>query len=167
VVRRGQVLVSVRTDGTRADRARDILDQFGAVDVEGRTKEWRQRGWSGYDPGAEPLSADELRREREYYGAVSASDPDRNLTPRELAGADPTLRGKTAWPHQAAYPMEETLVETEMDNDSTSTMGDGTMQTRPEDRASLRAESGFDRAKESAVRSARRMASRIYDTGRR
>ena len=71
-VRRGQVLVTVRTDETRADQARQILDSNGAVDVEGRASEWRDRGWSGHNPGAEPLSADELRREQEYYSAADS-----------------------------------------------------------------------------------------------
>jgi hypothetical protein len=166
VVRRGQVLVSLRTDETRADRARGILDQAGAVDVEDRSNNWRQRGWSGYDPGAEALSADELRREREYYGAIRSSNPDWNLTRQEVTGEDPALRGKTAWPHEDAHTMGEDLAEVEVENNATSTMGDATTLTRPADRASLRAESGFERANESAVRSARRMASRIYDTRR-
>lgn len=166
VVRRGHVLVSVRTDAARAERARDVLDQYQPVDVEGRSAAWRQRGWSGYDPGAEPLSADELRREREYYGAVSATNPDRNLTRQERAGADPALRGKTAWPHQEAYPIGESLVETETEPNVVGSFGDSTLSTRPSDRASVLAEGGFERAKESAVRSARRMASRIYDRSR-
>ena len=166
VVRRGQVLVSVRTDSARADRARDVLDQYEPVDVEDRSAAWKQRGWSGYDPGAEPLSEDELRREREYYGAVNASNPDRNLTRADQAGADPALRGKTAWPHEEAYPIGESLVETETEPNAVGSFGDSTLGTRPADRASVIAEGGFDRANESAVRSARRMASRIYDRSR-
>jgi uncharacterized membrane protein len=167
VVRRGQVLVSVRTDTARAERARDILDEYGPVDVDDRSAGWRQRGWSGYDPGAEPLSADELRREREYYGAVDNAHPDRHLTKWDRLDEDPSLRGKTAWPHEEAYPIGESLVETETEPNAVGSFGDSTLGTRPSDRASVQAESGFDRANESAVRSARRIAaSRIYDRNR-
>lgn len=67
-VRRGDVLVSVRAFGERADRAADILDEEGAVDVNDRVENWRSRGWSGtYDETARPYTQDELRRERGYY----------------------------------------------------------------------------------------------------
>lgn len=68
-VRRGDVLVTVRAGGDRVDRASDILDRNGAVDVDERARGWRDRGWSGnYDSGAEPYSSEDLARERSYYG---------------------------------------------------------------------------------------------------
>lgn len=69
-VRRGDVLITVRASGARASRAAEILDHSGAVDIDGRISAWRSRGWTGFDPNAAPLSADELRREREYYAAA-------------------------------------------------------------------------------------------------
>lgn len=68
-VRRGDILVTVKTTGTESDRVCDILDQHNAVDVDDRITNWRTRGWEGYRDDASPLSTDELRREREYYGA--------------------------------------------------------------------------------------------------
>ncbi len=70
-VRRGHVLVTVRTDDSLAERAREVMDSHGAVDVEGRVSNWKDRGWRNSSPGSEPLSADELRREREYNSASS------------------------------------------------------------------------------------------------
>ena len=64
-VRRGDVLVTVRTSGMLADRARDILDQHHAVNVNERVSKWKERGWSGWTQAGQPLSEDELRRERE------------------------------------------------------------------------------------------------------
>ena len=67
-VRRGDVLVTVRAESTRADQVCDILDRHNAVDVDERVKNWRNRGWSGYQQDAQPFSNDELRTERGYYG---------------------------------------------------------------------------------------------------
>lgn len=46
-VKRGGVLVTVRTADDLADRAADILDDHGATDVDERSNEWRTGGWTG------------------------------------------------------------------------------------------------------------------------
>ena len=69
-IRRGDVLIAVRAEGARADRAARILDDNGAIDIDDRVSGWRSRGWTGFDPDAQPLTADELRRERQYYTAA-------------------------------------------------------------------------------------------------
>jgi uncharacterized membrane protein len=66
-VRRGDVLVTVKTDSTHADHVCDVLDQYNAVDVDERVSDWQNRGWSGYREDASPFTSDELRTEREYY----------------------------------------------------------------------------------------------------
>lgn len=70
-VRRGDVLVTVKTIEIRADDVCDVLDRHNAVDVDERVSNWRDRGWKGYRDDASPLADDELRREREYYRASS------------------------------------------------------------------------------------------------
>jgi hypothetical protein len=59
-IRRGDILVTIRAEGARADRAAEILDDNGADDIDRRVSEWR----------AEPLSSDELKRERDYFRAA-------------------------------------------------------------------------------------------------
>jgi hypothetical protein len=71
-VRRGDVLVTVRTDEAHAPRACEIMNRRGAMDVNNRVSDWRERGWTGYDTNAKPLSDDELRREREYSSATNS-----------------------------------------------------------------------------------------------
>jgi uncharacterized membrane protein len=75
-VRRGDVLVTVKSHGQDNDRLCDILDRHGAVDVEDRVSGWKQRGWTGYANDARPFTADELRTERSYY----TTDRDRYTT---------------------------------------------------------------------------------------
>jgi uncharacterized membrane protein len=66
-VRRGGALVTVRADESRADEVADIMRQHGAVDIEGRVERWRESGWEGFDPQAQPYSTDDIRRDRAMY----------------------------------------------------------------------------------------------------
>ena len=56
-VRRGGALVTVQagTDDD-ADRAADILDQYGVVDIDERSANYRSGGWNGFDENAGPYS---------------------------------------------------------------------------------------------------------------
>ncbi len=72
-VRRGDVLVTVRTQNASADRISDILDRNNAVDVDERVNDWKTRGWSGYNTDATPYTDEELRREREYYRGTGST----------------------------------------------------------------------------------------------
>ena len=67
-VRRGGALVTVRADDSRADRAADIMREHGAVDIEQRAEQWRERGWSGWNDKAAPYTAADLERDRDLYG---------------------------------------------------------------------------------------------------
>src|SRR5215217_6090784 len=47
-LRRGGHLVCVRTDAAHYQKAIDILDDEGTVDLDQRSAAWRNEGWSGY-----------------------------------------------------------------------------------------------------------------------
>lgn len=68
-VRRGGSLVSVRAEDALVERAAGIMERQGAIDVDRRVAEWRQSGWSGYDPSAEPY-----RRTSDYTTTTSSAD---------------------------------------------------------------------------------------------
>jgi uncharacterized protein (TIGR02271 family) len=51
-IRRGGTVVSVNVDDSTHDEAMNILEQQGAVDLDAQEAEWRQSGWTGYQPGA-------------------------------------------------------------------------------------------------------------------
>lgn len=160
-VRRGHILVTAKADDTVADRARQILDSHGAVDVQDRASNWRERGWSGYESGAQPLSADEIRRERDWYGQSATQ----NLTSSSEA------TGTTAtYPHPEGRDIgtsQNRASETSSFRETPSNYGDVVENNlRRPDPATVRAEQGFERAKDSASQSARRMASRIYEAPR-
>lgn len=71
-VRRGGALVTVRADDTRAEHATDIMRDHGAVDIERRAEQWREKGWNGWNVDAKPYTVDDLDRERDLYGATNA-----------------------------------------------------------------------------------------------
>ena len=67
-MRRGGALVTVRADDTRADRAAEIMRDHGAVDIEQRAEQWRERGWTGWSDKADPYTTADLDRDRDLYG---------------------------------------------------------------------------------------------------
>jgi hypothetical protein len=67
-VRRGGTLVSARVADN--DRARlDALLHERSVDLQERSSAWQKSGWSDFDAASPPLSAEDIGRERELYGA--------------------------------------------------------------------------------------------------
>src|SRR3954452_20576867 len=50
-LRRGGYLLSARVPDGMQDRASDVLEQSGAVDIDQQAESWRQSGWTGYQPG--------------------------------------------------------------------------------------------------------------------
>ena len=67
-VRRGGALVTARVDDGQATRYAEILDQLGTVDIAARGEQYRQSGWSRFDPEASPYTADQIAAERGVYG---------------------------------------------------------------------------------------------------
>jgi hypothetical protein len=67
-VRRGGTLVSARVPD--ADRARlDAILNQSAVNLRDRSAMWQKSGWKTFDPASKPYDADEVRKERQLYGA--------------------------------------------------------------------------------------------------
>ncbi len=51
-MRRGAILLNVKADESQIDRASDILEHAGAMDLDAQETEWRKSGWTGYDATA-------------------------------------------------------------------------------------------------------------------
>lgn len=83
-VRRGATLVMVHAQNPdEVQRAVDIMNDHGAIDVAEHAEYWRATGFTTYDPGARPLTREEIAREREARRAWFAT-----RTARE-AGLEP------------------------------------------------------------------------------
>ncbi|MEZ4430982.1 MAG: hypothetical protein R3F65_01120 [bacterium] len=63
-VRRGGVLLVVRTDEDKADGIADVLEDCDPLDLEEAARGWESEGWKGYDPKAEPYSDEKIRELR-------------------------------------------------------------------------------------------------------
>ncbi|WP_181699641.1 YsnF/AvaK domain-containing protein [Chthonobacter albigriseus] len=57
-LRRGGYLVSATVDAASYDRAIDILDDEGSIDIGEREQSWRSEGWSGYEEDRSTSYAD-------------------------------------------------------------------------------------------------------------
>jgi uncharacterized protein (TIGR02271 family) len=67
-VRRGGTLVTARVQDNDRARLQGILDRSG-VDIGRRREAYRQSGWNRFDEKSQPYTPDQVRRERQLYGA--------------------------------------------------------------------------------------------------
>ena len=66
-VRRGSAIVAVTAPGDQLERAVDILNSRGAVDIDRRVEEYRKTGYDRHNPDAPPYTYEEATRERGKY----------------------------------------------------------------------------------------------------
>lgn len=99
-VRRGGTLVTLTADDASAERAVDIMNRHGAVDIERRAAQWRQAGWSRFDEKAAPLTARERTRERE--AVLPVVEEEVKVGKREVSRG-----GVRVYSHIVETPVEE------------------------------------------------------------
>lgn len=74
-VRRGGVILAVDVpDGAPLEPVREALLDAGAVDIDERVEQWRKQGYSGYNPDAQPYTADQVAQERSTVLPVIRED---------------------------------------------------------------------------------------------
>ena len=56
-VRRGGVLLTVQADEFNAQQIMNIMNNHDPIDINERASQWRDEGWTGFDPDAEPVKA--------------------------------------------------------------------------------------------------------------
>jgi uncharacterized protein (TIGR02271 family) len=84
---RGSIMVSVSVDGTQADRAEDILEQHGALNVDEREESWRKEGWAGYSAAGTTA----LGTSAAPTGATGSGTAAAGLGPRDMADGDQVI----------------------------------------------------------------------------
>lgn len=63
-VRRGGTLVIAETRDELASRAAEIMNHYGPVDIERRSRRWQEGGWTKFAESGGPLTPGEIDRER-------------------------------------------------------------------------------------------------------
>ncbi|MCB0167604.1 MAG: hypothetical protein KDI79_25475 [Anaerolineae bacterium] len=66
-IRRGGTFVAVRAADHQVGKISSILNDHNPVNIEERVEMWRNEGWTGYDPDAQPYTPAEIEAERERY----------------------------------------------------------------------------------------------------
>jgi hypothetical protein len=85
-VRRGGTLVTATVEDNFVDTARTIMQRHNPVDLNERSGEWRQHGWSGFDAAAQPYTTDDVSRERTAYSSSSTMSDSRAAGAQSTTG---------------------------------------------------------------------------------
>ena len=128
-MRRGAVLLNAKVDESQVDRASDIMEHAGAMDLDTQETEWRKSGWTGYDAAA--------------HGSLRAAAPA--ATP--AAGRDETLQvveeklvvGKRAV-EGGRVRVRSYVIETPVEANVTLHQERVTLERNPVDRAATEAD---------------------------
>lgn len=78
-VRRGGTLVAVNTPENMVNDVTAVLRRHNPVDIKRQAQMWRESGWKGYDPKAQPMSWDEVQRERSTYREYEMPSGERTM----------------------------------------------------------------------------------------
>ena len=101
-VRRGGTLVSVKVEPDQMALAEEILNGRRGVEATARGQQYRDGGWDGFDPAAEPYSADQVATARltsgegRSFAGGSSQDDSLEARPeprRDGEGAVTPIRG--------------------------------------------------------------------------
>ena len=66
-VRRGSTVVTAQVAENMVDKAADILNDNGAIDIERRAAQYRQAGYKKFDKKAEPYTAEQTQTEMKKF----------------------------------------------------------------------------------------------------
>jgi uncharacterized protein (TIGR02271 family) len=137
---RGSILVSVNVDGTQADRAEDILEQYGTVNVAEREETWRQAGWPGYEAGASGLS-----RSMAPTGSATTTSSANNLKAGEqvLPEVEERLRVGKRQVNSGRVKVRSYVVETPVSEQVNLHSETVHVERRPADRAIASGDDAF------------------------
>jgi hypothetical protein len=140
-VRRGGTLITVRTDGDTTNRAKDVMNRHHPVDVNERSTQWRQAGWSGFDPNSGvynpiessgPVSTTNIGRAGpsgvadtdQFTGTPTTSDVGRTGTAMDEDELGNTGMGSTAMGDRGVVIQTFDYYETDFRNHYANTFGD-------------------------------------------
>jgi len=78
-VRRGGTLVTAKVADAMADRAAQIMQRDGTIDIDTAGATWQQSGWKGFDSNAKPYTTSDIEGFRTARPAATASRTETQL----------------------------------------------------------------------------------------
>ncbi len=66
-IRRGSILVGLKTEENRTEEAAEIMGRYDPIDVEERSSYWRETGWTGYDETSPAWTPEQMRSDQLSY----------------------------------------------------------------------------------------------------
>jgi uncharacterized protein (TIGR02271 family) len=100
-IRRGGTLISVNASDDKADGVIAIMRRHGAIEIDKRTAQWREEGWTGFDTGA-AYSAFQSGLTQGSAGNTNSSVSDSEVTaehnPVITTGTDGSNQNQIALP---------------------------------------------------------------------
>lgn len=89
-LRRGGIMVVAHVDEARVDRACEILDEHGSVDLDEREQQWRQQGWT-HEPATPSQAAQTFSSDLGGGAAFGAGEPASASTPSAAPMGQPPI----------------------------------------------------------------------------
>jgi len=80
-IHRGSILVSAVVTGSLAEKAEDILEQYGTVNVAEREDVWRKEGWTGYRAGMNTPAGSNLSLAGTSGASIQGGSPREQVLP--------------------------------------------------------------------------------------
>lgn len=110
-VRRGSALVTVNAEDNESERIAEIMNHYGAVDINHRAEQYRASGFTNYDANAPMYTAEEAQRERETYRNANQGEVAIPVVEEELRiGKRAVQRGGVRiYNRVTERPVEETV----------------------------------------------------------
>jgi len=109
-IRRGSTVLCVDASEPQLDRAVEILNSAGAVDIERRIASYRQLGYQGYDANAPAYSAEEAQAERSRMLDTDTSRTIPVVEEELQVGKRAVTRGGVrVYSHVVERPVEEDI----------------------------------------------------------
>jgi len=109
-IRRGSTVLCVDAPEAQLDRAVEILNSAGAIDIDRRVASYRELGYEGYDANAPAYSAEEAQAER---GRMRESETSRTIpvVEEELQVGKRAVRrgGVRIYTHVVERPVDEEI----------------------------------------------------------
>jgi uncharacterized protein (TIGR02271 family) len=103
-VRRGGTLVTVKAEDAEAQRAADILNGKGAIDIDQRAAFWKKQGWQKFDHKAPAYTHEQIAKEREMLTKIPVVQEEVKVGKREVAGG-----GVRVYQHVTEQPVRENV----------------------------------------------------------